>query len=167
MVGPGSALRSVHPLPPSLSCHDPGRHICANVLQTPPPLGLERSNDPPPAPSQVPSPGKRTRVQRDRLVSICGPSKDVAFPLPLAALRGSPSFKSAVLQCQRFGEQPGERLQPSGFPTGSRIPRNRNRVLAVARDLRRPFAERDLAESPTASSCLVSQFHLFNGQGEL
>ncbi|EHK48255.1 hypothetical protein TRIATDRAFT_305990 [Trichoderma atroviride IMI 206040] len=37
---------------------------------TPPPLGLERSNDPPPAPSQVPSPGKRTRVQRDRLVSI-------------------------------------------------------------------------------------------------
>lgn len=27
-----------------------------------------------------------------------------------------------MLQCQRFGEQPGECLQPFGFPTGSRIP---------------------------------------------
>lgn len=157
MVGPGSALRSVHPSLPFVLLI----LVVTSVLtffRRHPPLGLERSNDPPPVPSQVPSPGKRTRVQRDRLVSICGSSKDVAFPLPLAALHGSPSFKSAVLQCQKFGEQPGER--PSALWVSHRFshPRNRNRALAVAQDLGRRFAERDLAESPTASSCWYRNF---------
>ncbi|KAL6692206.1 hypothetical protein J3F84DRAFT_112708 [Trichoderma pleuroticola] len=42
--------------------------------------------------------------------------QDVAFPLPLAALQRVAVSKS-VVQCQRFGEQPGETPQPVGFPT--------------------------------------------------
>lgn len=41
----------------------------------------------------------------------------MAFPLPLAALQRVAVSKS--VQCQRFGEQPGE---PVGFPTASQIP---------------------------------------------
>ncbi|KAL6792424.1 hypothetical protein GGI42DRAFT_156658 [Trichoderma sp. SZMC 28013] len=88
------------------------------------------------SPPRTPLPGSRQGATRPFGFHLRA-RQDVASPLPLAALQWVAVSKS-VVQCQRFGEQPGETPQPVGFPTGvySSDPRNRYRVMAVAGDLR-------------------------------
>ncbi|KAK4062762.1 uncharacterized protein Triagg1_9760 [Trichoderma aggressivum f. europaeum] len=124
MAWPGSALRSVHspPLPLILAV--------ASVLtwfrHAPPPrkgsFGTEAPepflNDPMiclRSPPRTPLPGSRQGATRPFGFHLRA-RQDVAFPLPLAALQWVAVSKS-VVQCQRFGEQPGETPQPVGFPT--------------------------------------------------
>lgn len=119
MVGPGSALRSVHPLPPSLSCHDPGRHICANVLQTPPPLGLERSNDPPPAPSQVPKsplPGSGPGCNETVWFPSAGPAKTWRFPCHWPRCAGRRLSNRRCCSARDSASSQGNVFSPLGFP---------------------------------------------------
>ncbi|KAK4060124.1 hypothetical protein Trihar35433_10356 [Trichoderma harzianum] len=87
------------------------------------------------SPPRTPLPGSRQGATRPFGFHLRA-RQDVAFPLPLAALQWVAVSKS-VVQCQRFGEQPGETPQPVGFPTAfTSDPRNRYRVMAVAGDLR-------------------------------
>ncbi|KAL7975060.1 hypothetical protein HDV63DRAFT_360523 [Trichoderma sp. SZMC 28014] len=91
-------------LPDTAPCAVP-RQRCSQffaVPATPPPLGLERSNDPPPAPSQVP-------LSRE---ADQGATRPFGFHLRIQQRRGvSPAIgRVAVFQiggaavCQRFGE---------------------------------------------------------------
>jgi hypothetical protein len=152
MVGPGSALRSVHSPPcramilavtsvlttfrraPPL--HKGSFGTCTSSLWSDPMIRL-------PSPPRTPLPGGGPGATRPFGFHLRA-RQDVALPLPLAALQRVAVSKSAVLQCQRFGEQPGERLPALWDSHRFPDPRNRYRVLAVAGDLRRQFAGKAL-----------------------
>ncbi|KAL6866598.1 hypothetical protein J3F83DRAFT_740430 [Trichoderma novae-zelandiae] len=113
--------------PRPFSCCSSDTRPLARVLLEQAPEAFKRSNDLPLLPSPNPSPGKRAclEVQRDRLVSICGPRQDVAFPLPLAAGRVATGRRldiggGAVPEIRRATR--GTLPSPLGFPRLSQIP---------------------------------------------
>lgn len=121
MVGPGSALRSVHPsLPVS-----PMILVVTSVLTSldaTPPLDLSdpmiRLRPPPRSPLPGSGPGCNETVW----FPSADPAKTWRFPCHWPRCAGRRLSNRRCCSARDSASNQGNVLQPSGFPTGSRIP---------------------------------------------
>lgn len=152
MVGPGSALRSVHPSLPVVSMILVVTSVLTSLDATPPwdlsdPMIRLR---PPP---RSPLPGSGPGCNETVWFPSADPAKTWRFPCHWPRCTGRRLSNRRCCSARDSASNQGNVFSALWVSRRFSHPRNRNRVLAVAQDLRRRFAERDLAESPTASSC--------------